>query len=249
MRPLVVVSAGNTGFQGCESVQFSPAIFENSFSIGSTDSNDTISSFSSRGGVSADSSFRLKPQVSAPGRSVRSSILNGAYGNKTGTSMAGPHAAGVVALIISANPDLAGQVDVIEDIIIQTAVPKTTDQDCSGIAGTEVPNNTYGHGRIDALAAVQLALTITSDKTVFTNPFVKAYPNPARQSVTFELQNMGGKNTLEIFDVSGKRLVLTQFEGGEHYIETISLNGLPGGIYFYKITNDENSFDGKLVKN
>jgi hypothetical protein len=71
--------------------------------------------------------------------------------------MAGPHVAGLVALIISANPALAGNVDRLEDIIEQTAVPKTTTEMCGLDSATQVPNNTYGWGRIDALAAVQQA--------------------------------------------------------------------------------------------
>ena len=69
--------------------------------------------------------------------------------------MAAPHVAGLVALLISARPALAGQVDQIEQIIEQSAVPLTTTQSCGGIPGTEVPNNTYGWGRIDAWAAIQ----------------------------------------------------------------------------------------------
>ena len=74
--------------------------------------------------------------------------------------MAGPHVAGLVALIISANPALAGQVDAIEQIITQSALPLTTTQGCGGDGPTAVPNNTYGWGRIDALAAVQLAMPV-----------------------------------------------------------------------------------------
>ncbi len=245
---VVVVSAGNFGNGGCETVQSPPAIFENSFSIGSTRSNDTLSGFSSRGPVAVDGTFRMKPEVVAPGSNVRSCVLNGGYGNKSGTSMAGPHVAGLVALIISANPDLAGEVDLIEDIIMQTAVPKTSGEECGGIAGTEVPNNSYGFGRVDALAAVNLALMTVSTKTVSSTPKVKTFPNPAKESVTFELQNLDGRNTLEIFDVSGKRLIVKQFEVSGDYTENVSLDGLPGGVYFYKITNAESSFDGKLVK-
>ncbi len=72
--------------------------------------------------------------------------------------MAGPHVAGLVALIISANPRLAGQVDRIEEIIEQTAVRKFTTEGCGLDAPTQIPNNTYGWGRIDALAAVLDAL-------------------------------------------------------------------------------------------
>ena len=75
--------------------------------------------------------------------------------------MAGPHVAGLVALIISANPALAGNVDRIEEIIEQSAEKKTTTEACGGDSATQVPNNTYGWGRIDALAAVNLAIGTT----------------------------------------------------------------------------------------
>jgi hypothetical protein len=44
-------------------------------------------------------------------------------------------------------------------IIEQTAVPRTSSQSCFGLAGTNVPNNTYGWGRVNAFAAVSAALT------------------------------------------------------------------------------------------
>ena len=72
--------------------------------------------------------------------------------------MAGQHVAGLTALLISANPRLAGRVDRMEDIMEQTAVRKTSAEGCGGDAATAAPNNTYGHGRIDALAAVLDAL-------------------------------------------------------------------------------------------
>jgi hypothetical protein len=65
--------------------------------------------------------------------------------------MAGPHVAGLVALLLDARPDLAGKVEDIETLIAASAVPRTGFQTCGGVSGSAVPNNTYGHGRVDAV--------------------------------------------------------------------------------------------------
>jgi hypothetical protein len=85
--------------------------------------------------------------------------------------MAGPHVAGLVALVISANPALRGDVDELESIIEQTAVDKPTNEGCGGDTATQVPNNTYGWGRIDALAAVNLAVALRSPADVLDAAF------------------------------------------------------------------------------
>lgn len=154
---VIVVSAGNDG-QNCNSVNSPAAIFNGSFSVGATNSSNGIASFSSRGTVNVDGSNRLKPNISAPGVDVRSCLKDGTFANWNGTSMAGPHVAGLVALLISANPELAGEVDKIEDIIEQTSIHLTSTQSCDGISGTTIPNNTFGYGRIDGLAAINIAL-------------------------------------------------------------------------------------------
>lgn len=151
---LTVSSAGNNGILGCSSINQPAAIYDASFTTGATDSSDNIASFSSRGPVTVDGSNRLKPDVSAPGVSVRSSYPNNTYTYLSGTSMAAPHVAGLAGLLISAAPHLAGQVDQLENIITQSAVPRTTTQNCGTVPGSSVPNNTYGYGRIDALEAL-----------------------------------------------------------------------------------------------
>jgi len=151
---VVVVSAGNSG-SGCGTVQDPPAIYDAAFSVGATDSGGSIASFSSRGPVTVDGSGRLKPDVTAPGSWVRSSVPGGGYGWKSGTSMAGPHVAGTVVLLWSAAPSFIGDVDTTEQIIAQPARPRI-DASCGGDPSGR-PNNVYGWGIVDALAAVQEA--------------------------------------------------------------------------------------------
>ncbi|MGE0639530.1 MAG: S8 family serine peptidase [Thermoanaerobaculia bacterium] len=150
-------SAGNSG-SSCSTVSDPAAIYDASFTVGSTTSTDAISGFSSRGPVTVDGSNRRKPDISAPGSNIRSSVRTGGYqGGWDGTSMAGPHVAGLVALLISADPALAGNVDRLEELIRESAVhPSTSTQVCGGLSAMNFPNNTFGFGRIDALAAVQL---------------------------------------------------------------------------------------------
>ena len=145
-------SAGNNG-SGCSSVNEPAAIYAESFSVGATTSSNIIASYSSRGPVTVDGSNRAKPDISAPGSSVRSCIPGTGYGLKSGTSMAAPHVAGLVALLISIEPGLRGEVNLLETLIESSAVP-IVDMTCGGSAGG-IPNNTYGWGRIDALAALE----------------------------------------------------------------------------------------------
>ena len=163
---LVVAAAGNSG-SGCGTVKDPIAIYNKTFTIGSTTSTDTISSFSSRGAVTVDGSNRIKPDVSAPGSSIRSSLRSGGYGNMSGTSMASPHVTGVAALLISADASLAGQPEMIKQIIMNSSVAKTSTQDCNGTPGSQIPNNTFGWGRLDALAAINQVML----DFVFNNSF------------------------------------------------------------------------------
>jgi uncharacterized repeat protein (TIGR01451 family) len=162
---VTVHSAGNSG-SGCNTVNTPSAIYAESFSVGSTTMADVISGFSSRGVVTVDGSNRRKPDISAPGSSVRSTVPGGGYASFSGTSMAGPHVAGLVGLVLSIDPSLAGDVDAIEDLIEQTAVPKyPLAPFCGTDNSNSLPNNVYGWGRIDALAAFQGLSSLTIAKT------------------------------------------------------------------------------------
>jgi len=154
----VTVSAGNSG-SACSTVNDPPAIYAESFSVGAINaSNNTIVGFSSRGPVTVDGSNRMKPNISAPGSSVRSATRTNdtTYGSMSGTSMAGPHVVGVVALLWSARPALVRNIAQTKTLLQNTANPAVVVspvQTCGGIPSTQIPNNTFGYGRVDALAA------------------------------------------------------------------------------------------------
>jgi len=148
---MTVVSAGNAG-SSCSTVQDPPAIYDASYSVGALNKGtDTIASFSSRGPVTMDGSNRRKPDISAPGTNIRSSVPGGGYeGGWSGTSMAGPHIAGAVALLWSARLELKNQVDSTEYVLGQSAA-HISSSDCSSSGW---PNNVFGYGRLDVRAAI-----------------------------------------------------------------------------------------------
>jgi subtilisin family serine protease len=139
-------SAGNSG-PACGTAN-SPGDYPQSYAVGAYDINNNIANFSSRGPSAVDGG--TKPNVSAPGVSVRSSVPTNGYGTASGTSMASPHASGVVALVWSANSGFIGDITGTRGVLDGTARDES-DLQCGGTAGN---NNVWGQGRIDAHAAV-----------------------------------------------------------------------------------------------
>ncbi len=149
---VTVSSAGNDG-SSCSSVSSPVAIYGETLTVGALSSgSDTIASLSSRGPVTVDGSNRIKPDISAPGISVRSCLNGGGYGSMSGTSMACPHVAGGMAVMLAAFPQLIGNVYYAEQRLTFSAHRISTSS-CSSIAGV-YPNNVYGWGRLDLACAV-----------------------------------------------------------------------------------------------
>jgi len=149
-----VFAAGNSG-PTCNSIgspSDSPSL---TISVAATDSNDGIASFSSRGPSAVAGEH--KPDIAAPGVDVRSAGFTSdtAYATMSGTSMACPHVAGLVALLKSEDPSIG--FEEIRRVLFTTSEQEMTfgTQACGGISQSDFPNHHFGHGRINALAAVQ----------------------------------------------------------------------------------------------
>ena len=213
---MTVVSAGNSG-SSCSTVSDPPAIYDAVYSVGALiNGTDTIAGFSSRGPVVIDGSLRMKPDIAAPGTSVRSAwrTSDTTYNTIQGTSMAGPHVAGAVALLWSAIPSLRGQISETETILNNSAVHINS---ASCDAGGGSPNNVYGHGRLDIKAAVD-------SQAVAISPVSQLYPIN------------GGEGMFNVIAASG--INWTAMSGDSWITITSSASGTGNGVVSYLVRDN-----------
>ncbi|MFG6150604.1 S8 family serine peptidase [Halobacillus sp. B23F22_1] len=144
-----VFSAGNDGEAGDGSIA-APANYPESIAVGATDNNDELAYFSSVGPSPYDG--EIKPDISAPGVNINSTVPGSDYDHTySGTSMAGPHVAGTVALLLEADQSLT--VDQIEELLYDTADPATSDD------YPDDPNEGFGNGITNAYTAVSAVVS------------------------------------------------------------------------------------------
>jgi subtilisin family serine protease len=193
----------------------------------------------------------LKPDVSGPGVSVVSSISSYTDNNFTqvtsvpfngrdypfaafsGTSMSSPVVAGVVALIWDANPYLSSQQ--VKDIIKQTA---RLDQ----YTGAIPPHSSkWGWGKVNAHAAIVLALNTTGVEKLKEEPKWTVFPNPTSGEVT--ISNLAGDvQSIQVFDYSGKLQDIKVIGS------VMNFSQLASGIYIVRIIRDNKVEQRKLIK-
>ncbi|MFZ2959988.1 MAG: S8 family serine peptidase [Candidatus Ozemobacteraceae bacterium] len=151
-----VFAAGNNGPSGKVGT---PGGYPHSWAVGATSKTDTIAYFSSVGPSVWDGVTYVKPDISAPGYGVISCAIGGGLVSNSGTSMACPHVAGLVALMLQANPALT--IEEVRNIGESTAID----------LGTAGKDNKFGSGRFDAVACITKVLGRTSLDAAFA-----AYP-------------------------------------------------------------------------
>jgi len=151
-----VFSAGNAG-PGPGTIT-KPHEYPGTFAVGATGLDGKITRFSSRGPGNYKGQATQKPEATAPGAEINSSIPGGGYAKFDGTSMATPHVTGLAALILQVNPALTPAQ--IREILLRTAQPMTE----GGSLDQEAPlgswDKAYGFGKINAYKAVLAAAAV-----------------------------------------------------------------------------------------
>lgn len=213
--------AGNVGYSG-------------------VDRTNNFSTFSSMGPTRDG---RQKPDISAPGQAIaaaRSSSASfsnqvllapgGKYVIEQGTSMASPHVAGLVALMLQAKPTLTAAQ--IRSAIINTA---RTDANVGS-----VPNAQWGNGKVDAQAVLQNILSVQLESEVVPRSFVvhQNYPNPFNPSTKISFSVPSRSNvTVKVYSLLGEEittLVNEEVAAGE-YATRFDASELSSGMYFYSV--------------
>jgi subtilisin family serine protease len=217
---------------------------------------DDIQDFSSLGPARIffpSTQDRVKPDVAA----VDGGLITGAGGFGSdwlgntrffGTSAAAPHAAAVVALMLQASPSLT-------PAQVKTALTNSAID--LGVAGTD---NTFGFGRIDALAAVNRAITAVQNRDTI-NPdgysLGANFPNPfnPRTRISYHLSTLHvGSVVLEVYNHMGRKvktLVDATQEPGEYFVEWDGRDDagtkVTSGLYVYRIVAQGFSESKKMV--
>lgn len=222
-----------------------------------------ISDFSSLGPTIDN---RIKPDITAPGNRIISSIssfdnrykwLTGEFNNEAlysdivsgitdgnndwffgaqqGTSMSAPMVAGIVALMLEANPSL--NFSEVKSILQNTAF---TDQ----YTGSSIPDNTWGFGKIDAQAAIQsIEASLSTNNLNFHN--FKLYPNPTKDIVNFDNSTVKFE-TLEVTNLIGQSVLKSNIENLNQ--TKVDLSGFDKGIYLFKFSSEMGFETYKVIK-
>jgi len=155
-------SAGNDG-PSCGSIG-SPGDYQESFASGAHDISGTIAGFSGCGPSDYGHDPYTKPNISAPGVNVISSVPTNGWASKGGTSMASPHSAGAVALLWSCNPTLIGDMATTFELLQNNA--GTAPAGSCGAPPDGEGNYTYGYGYLDVYQAGLTTCTTAATGTL-----------------------------------------------------------------------------------
>ncbi|MDP1677116.1 MAG: S8/S53 family peptidase [Bacteroidota bacterium] len=236
---------------GAYVTKWSWAAVGGNFSYNGTSRVGDFSTFSSMGPTRDG---RQKPDISAPGQGIASTLssasshgdqvtLNGKkYYITQGTSMATPHVAGLIALILQAKPTVTSDA-------IRTALKSTARKDAFTGGSASVQ---WGSGKVDAQAVLQNLLSVQLESENIPKSFSlhQNYPNPFNPStkISFSIPK-DGFVTLKIYSILGEEIAILVDEyiiAGE-YSTNFNASALSNGMYFYTVTFNNSSITKKML--
>lgn len=217
---------------------------------GGGENGGQLSSFSSKGPTADE---RRKPDISGPGQDVCSSVnsydpnpgpvvetitkdgRDYTFVRYSGTSMSGPAVAGVVALMLEANPNLTARE--VKDILRITA---RLDIHTGTISGES--DLLWGWGKADALAAVKMAELKLGNREFTEVPSLYWYPNPVTErKIHLESQE---DLVVTVYDMQGKKVMTSEVKAGTNELD---LGTLSPGIYVLEWSAGQRSGFDKLI--
>lgn len=236
----VVTAAGNENGTEWNHI-ISPADALYVISCGAVNLKDIIASFSSHGPTYDG---RIKPEVVARGVATYCASNSGpaAYHNGYGTSLSTPLVGGATALVLQAHPDWS-------PLQARRALMNTADN-------AENPDNIYGWGLIDVMAAINYIQPEQQPVSTSQN-----YPNPFSPGYITTIQYRFAKSVLQkhigipikvkIYDLLGRQVATLKDENQLMYVTWDGTNGngylVASGLYFYSVQLGEATDHGKII--
>ncbi len=215
-----------------------------------------VSSFSSKGPTVDE---RRKPDVLAPGSVITSSLpgtpnvlqsmpivheneVDGKkyyYGNMSGTSQAAPFVTGVLALWLQANPDLTPEM--VKEVLEHNSIR-------DGFYGNEVPNNTFGAGKINAFAGLTYILGLTTDNENVEHDAMMVYPNPTVGEFNIGFVKDDKNVSVDVYNMAGQKVMSEHIETvNAANIKVFSLAGVENGVYTVRVRGDKMNQSFRLL--
>ncbi len=215
---------------------------------------------------SVDENPRQKPEITAPGEYILSSLssdvestyfenhrnyvaTDSVHWAMSGTSMAAPHVTGVVALMFQADSGL--DIFEIRNEIIGSARQDNYTGNCW--------NMNWGYGKLDGLEAVRLVTSVEKDKIGSPTTFSLSqnYPNPFNGTTVIEYTVPGGiykRVSLVIYNLQGQKVCSLIQKNQKPGKFRVSWNGrdesgnrVASGIYIYRLTVGNRILSRKMV--
>ena len=230
---IVCNSAGNSGGEAWKYI-IAPADGDSVLAIGAVSTDSVPGSFSSYG-PAADG--RIKPDVASVGVNTQFIGTDGEITNGSGTSLANPNLAGLIACLWQAFPEFSNM-EIID------AVKRSAHRYSN-------PEDRVGYGIPDMEKAYDLLITERSER-LLKEDWVKAYPNPLTTfiNVITKAQETGEMQT-QLSDIAGRVIQTSRIQVQQNQISAFTIDGLSSlsaGIYHLRVINGKHSSTIRLVK-